>query len=356
MPKIPRPVTDLDASRAGDTVTLRFAPPTHNTDGSRIGRPVTYEIHRADLAPGSELATAFEEHALLLRVIPPDAAAAFLEGGRLNLPFELKTRGSGAATAYFAVRVLNPRGREAGFSNLAAIGLRPAPPAPAELGAEVTEAGIRLRWAPVGAEHFGGKQPGAGPTDDVLVGYRIFRRAGEAGEFAPLAATPPSSALVSEFTDRSVEWGEVYTYRLRTVAWIGAERLEGADSEPVAILAEDTFPPAPPQRLVAVGGPERIDLSWDASQSPDVAGYVVHRLRDAEEDPILRPLEPLLTLTYTDTEVEPGVEYTYTVTAVDRAGNESDHSNTASATAIRFEDDADETKERKNERQALLPV
>lgn len=346
---IPRPVEDLEASRSGDTVTLRFTPPTHYTDGSRIdtGRAVAFEIHGAYLGfgPPNQPANRFEQNAVLLRVLPSDAAIAFTEGGQVSVAVPIKSfTDPNRSQAIYAVRVVDAKGREAGFSNLAKLRTYPAPLVPREFSAAITEEGVRLNWTALRKENIA-----AGYSGDVLIGYRIFRDAviedsDSETKFQLLDTIPGTTEEIGEFIDRSVEWGKRYAYRIRSTTEFFGESVEGFDSDAVKILAEDTFPPAPPARLVAVGGPDRIDLSWDASPSADVTGYRIHRTRDGKEDPVLLPLEPQLSLTYTDTEVAAGAEYRYVVTAVDEAGNESPASNPTAAAAIRF-GDADEENE-----------
>lgn len=83
--------------------------------------------------------------------------------------------------------------------------------------------------------------------------------------------------------------------------------------------------PTIPQNLTAsVFGANRIDLTWDVStDNKEVLGY--HIYRDGEI------IDNTTTNSYSDTTVLPEVIYNYTVTALDEDGNESDHSNIASA-------------------------
>ena len=53
------------------------------------------------------------------------------------------------STAAYAVRLLNRRGESAGFSNIAAVPLLTALPAPAAIHLRVTERAILLEWPPV---------------------------------------------------------------------------------------------------------------------------------------------------------------------------------------------------------------
>ncbi len=349
--KIPRPVADLDASRTGDTVTLRFTAPLHNTDGSRIkdGRAIAFEIHRAYLGFGpdhgaNDTPEQFKQNAELLRILPSEAAAAFTEGGQVSVTVPIASfTDPNRSQAVYAVRVVNPKGREAGFSNLATLRTYPAPPVPREFSAEVIEEGVRLRWTALRKENIA-----AGYDGDVLIGYQIFRDVvveNDEAKFHLLNTIPGTTQEIGEYIDRSVDWGKRYAYRIRSTTEFFGESTEGFDSGAIEILAEDTFLPAPPVRLVAVGGPGRIDLSWDASPAHDVAGYRIFRRRDGMEDPVLLPIDPSPSLAFTDKTTEPGVEYTYSVVAVDASGNLSEPSNTATSKTVTFEDEFENEEE-----------
>jgi fibronectin type 3 domain-containing protein len=66
-----------------------------------------------------------------------------------------------------------------------------------------------------------------------------------------------------------------------------------------------------------------VDLSWSISPENDVAGYRVYR--SEQEGARGELIQPALVSTpaVRDTSVQLGHRYWYTVTAVDRAGNES---------------------------------
>jgi len=68
-----------------------------------------------------------------------------------------------------------------------------------------------------------------------------------------------------------------------------------------------------------------VDLSWSISPETDVAGYRVYRSEsEGARGDTLSELLP--TPAYRDASVQPGRRYWYSVTAVDRSGNESDPS------------------------------
>lgn len=75
----------------------------------------------------------------------------------------------------------------------------------------------------------------------------------------------------------------------------------------------------------------RVDLSWKASSSPGVAGYLVYRSTSATEGFKKITPTPIKDTQFTDTTVEAGKKYYYRVSAVDSKGVES--SPTTSITA-----------------------
>jgi chitodextrinase len=106
---------------------------------------------------------------------------------------------------------------------------------------------------------------------------------------------------------------------------------EAASFQPelvVTVGAGDTTRPSAPANLNATApGPGRIDLSWQAaSDNVGVTGYDVYR-----DGTLIASIGTATS--YSDTSVIGGVTYSYTVRAVDAAGNVSDPSNTATATA-----------------------
>jgi hypothetical protein len=89
----------------------------------------------------------------------------------------------------------------------------------------------------------------------------------------------------------------------------------------------DTTAPAAPTGLTAQASATEVDLSWTGStdSGSGIAGYRVYRNGTL----LARPGN---TTSYADTQVSPGTTYSYWVTAVDNAGNESPASNTVTVT------------------------
>jgi fibronectin type 3 domain-containing protein len=89
-----------------------------------------------------------------------------------------------------------------------------------------------------------------------------------------------------------------------------------------------------PANLLAVAGPRRVDLTWDASTAADLAGYFVYRARQSGTGYERLTPQALRAQNFSDLGLEAGVPLYYVVTAVDREGNESGYSEEAIATPL----------------------
>jgi len=144
---------------------------------------------------------------------------------------------------------------------------------------------------------------------------------------SPLALLGPSTT--NSYSDAQFEFGKTYVYAVRTVVRADGSEIESDNSEPRTITPLDTFPPAPPQDLVAAVLPGAtpsafvVDLSWSSNLETDLAGYRVYRSeQEGARGQLITP-DLLPVPAVRDRSVALGHRYWYTVTAVDRAGNES---------------------------------
>ena len=85
----------------------------------------------------------------------------------------------------------------------------------------------------------------------------------------------------------------------------------------------DTTPPPAPTGLTAAADADQVTLSWDPVDAADLAGYHVRRWADGSSDPERLTTTPVSVTTWADTSAANGNTFTYAVTAVDAAGNES---------------------------------
>jgi fibronectin type 3 domain-containing protein len=99
---------------------------------------------------------------------------------------------------------------------------------------------------------------------------------------------------------------------------------ESARSEYTVVVPKDIFPPLPAANLNAVQDGNAVLLLWQPSPSGDVEEYRVYRSRKPEQKAELLRAAGTIQYSFRDTEVVSGVQYTYTVEAIDRYGNKSD--------------------------------
>jgi hypothetical protein len=334
-PPIPAAVTDLTAQQKGDAAQLTFTVPTKTITGTRLteipacevyrgefkadGSPDTKSFHMVYTFPGSLVSgDIIDKHAQLLVPIAPEEARSQ----------------PGQKVAYL-VRTRVSAKKESANSNIIALAVYPVPEAIGKLEATVTESAIELRWAAV--TRTSGGEPLAS------LSYHVYRaQLDPTAEQAAIDAAAKDLAHAKLKTklsliastdnpnerDTDFEFNQTYVYVVRSVANT-ENALESGDSTPVAISPRDTFPPAAPVGLVAAqlsgdtAGSAVVDLSWSISPENDVAGYRVYRNEadGARGQPLLPDLSP--TPAFRDTTVQTGHKYRYSVTAVDRAGNES---------------------------------
>lgn len=337
-PIVPVAIGDLAARQAGGAVVLTFTLPGKSTEGLLLEAPPELEIFRVFVPAGAAPPT--KAGALKqIYTLPSGVVDTYLRQGRIEFsdpidPADLVKHGG--EQAVYIVRARASKRRASDDSNVAAVRIYPVPAMPADLRATVTEAAIELRWTSP-------TRTTAGTPITALAGFRVFRAEVEPGAEAAAIADPGKARLKAplellgvapsaSYRDAQFEFGHTYFYTVRSVAQVQAESVESADSAPVVVTPRDIFPPAAPRDLVVVvvpaapEAPAHLELSWGINLEMDLAGYNVYR-SEAEGSPASRGerlnKELLLTPTFRDTSVQAGRRYFYRVTAVDRAGNES---------------------------------
>lgn len=140
--------------------------------------------------------------------------------------------------------------------------------------------------------------------------------------FAMTLPTPISKAPLTTlaFTvSGPVKFNAERCFTIRAVDDVAGTTVFGPASPPGCVTPADTFPPAPPQQLVAISGVGVINLIWEPNAEPDLAGYIV--LRGTAPGETLQALtaSPIRETSYRDQTATPGVRYVYAVVAVDNA-------------------------------------
>ena len=203
-------------------------------------------------------------------------------------------------------------GGKSDLSNLAVIVPVDVPMAPASLAATAKPEGVVLTWTKPDKATTGAAKP-------FLLGYNIYR-ATAAEPFNELAAAI-NPAPVKEPTYTDVPPYGTYQYRVTAVSAAGPPRIESEPSAPASATYKDLLPPPAPASVTALVETKSVRLVWDEVQAPDLAGYLIYRTE--QNTRIKLSPGPVTAPHFSDISVDPGISYFYTVTAVDKSGNES---------------------------------
>jgi len=335
--ELPKPPSDLRATRKGDKITLTWTIPARTTDRQSLrylGKTRVCRIVDAALATCG---------APLGEVVPPaDFAEKKAAGGQKAMATYLDILSSrphvdasssfatAFATATYAVEVLNPEGRGAGLSNQVHMPLGETLWPPADFAAGLTEQGVVLSWS-------GEMLPPAYPQA-VHFGYRVYRRLEGSQQSILAGEVAAGGARNLSITDKSFEWEKTYYYRAESFTVISQAgkpdvSVEGDDSPEVKVFTHDVFPPGVPSGLQAVfSGPGQlpfIDLIWAPANDADLGGYNVYRHEEGGAAVKVNS-ELVKAPAFRDAQVVSGRTYFYSVSAVDLRGNESGRSEEAS--------------------------
>ena len=380
---LPRLVSDLQATRTGDTVALHFTVPSLSTDGQPLRLPALQGVLCRQDSPGAPCRP----------VDAAETAQPVTAPGRGGAPPVLWTdtlpaapRTGAPRPIAYRVELRNAAGRSAGFSDAVYTAAGSTPPPVSDLRAEGTRLGVALRWAPAAASGVPAGEvllqrvepgedghPGADSAGDVgqvapakprkqglfgkmeapfgtkepLAGKKLGRGGrnaeGDTADGPVWLQAAPGDASASATMDSTIEPGVLYRYTAirREQVKIGGRSLvlESRPSAPVEFTWRDTYAPGAPAALTglgyatagAAGQPAgyAVDLIWQPVEDPQLAGYVVSRqtLTGAGLDQLsaivrLTP-EPVPTPGFHDATALPGQRYRYRVTAVGTNGRES---------------------------------
>ncbi len=332
-PPVPQAIADLAAKQAGDGVLLTFTMPGKSTLGEKLQQVPSFEVLRGTLrTDGTPDPKSFR----VVDTVPGALVARYSQRGQVQFidpvsPSDPQLR-SGQPFVY-RVRTLLSAKRPSPDSKDVALHLYPVAERISSVDASVTEQGIQLKWqAPT--------RTSAGEPLAAVQEYHVYR-----GELDPttasVAASDPQQAKwkspllqlgatsTTDYRDSGFDYGKTYAYLVRSVIGSPAGALESSDSPLAIVTPKDTFPPAAPQAIVAAIQPGAtpdsvaVELSWSINVEPDLAGYRVYRSEQEGARGALLAPDLLPSPAYRDNSVQSGQRYWYTVTAVDRSGNES---------------------------------
>jgi len=332
-PPVPQAISDLAAKQSGDAVLLTFAMPAKSTLAERLPQTPTFEVLRGHLrADGAPDPKSFR----VVDTVPGALVSRYTQGGLVRFFDPVSPddplRKSGQSFIYRVRTLISPKHPSA-VSKDASVLLYPVPEPIPSLDVSVTEQGVELSWRPP-------QRTSSGEALPAVTEYHVYR--GELNPASPgatLADHPQGlwkSPLMQlgvthtpDYRDSGFDYEKTYAYVVRSVVDSPGGPLESSDSGQAVVTPKDTFPPAAPQDLVVAAQPGPapgtavVELSWSINLEPDLAGYRVYRNNQQGSRGTLLTPDLLRSPSYRDTSVEVGQHYWYTVTAVDRSGNES---------------------------------
>lgn len=162
---------------------------------------------------------------------------------------------------------------------------------------------LKLEWSP--------------PAVPNIAYFRIYRRLSGSQEFLIIADRLRESA----FTDIGLEADKIYEYAVKAVSTAG---IESTNSPVSAAATLDQTPPGSPLNF-QIDDTERggeLKLAWQNPNSPDLRAIRIYRSSNGGRGVIVAEV-PNRATSYLDSNLEVGRQYLYTLTAVDKAGLES---------------------------------
>jgi hypothetical protein len=287
---VPSRVTDLAAIQRGSRVIVQFTVPAKTTEGHPIPQPL-----KLDLRAGA--AEKFEENRWAAQARQFPAPPLTGPTARYEIPASEWT----GKEIIFGVRPVAGNGKQAPWSNFVVVPVVAAPEMPRSVLPTAVPKGVRLTWQ------------ARGPA------FRVFRKIPDQ-EFALLATVEKP-----EWLDTTTEFGQPYVYLVQTVVTLADQKSAESDlSAEAPITPRDTFPPAAPANLHPSVAPNSIELNWERNTESDLAGYRVYR--STSGGPFTKIADVSVIPSYSDRSAEHGLSYRYSVTALDRSGNESPRS------------------------------
>lgn len=320
VPDSPRPaaVKDIKVSTRGMIAFLSWPIPDRNVEGRDLAPADIQQfiVYRAEVRWERKKV----KYKLYAEIDMANPAPAELRKNRVfwsdrNLQY-------GQVYSY-QVRAVSVRGGTSPPSNDVRIRPLMSLAAPLGLAAQSNDSSIQLFWKPVTLQMDGSQYEG-------FIGYNLYRRAEKASfDELPLNKEPLSQ---NSFEDPAVSNGKTYFYMVRAVNSPMPPWKESPDSEEVSATPRDMTPPHKPRGLTVVPGVGMAFLTWNENNERDLAGYNVFRSTGSGKNYQKLTDKPLTRTTFSDGSAKQGAVYSYVVTAVDKAGNESARSETKKAT------------------------
>lgn len=313
----PRSINDLKYAITPQGAELSWTIPTRNVDGSPILALKGFELYKAVLPKDNTCngcPVAFDVPVFLpMETVTQSGQKMF---------YEDRTLESGRRYA-FEIRTVKAFLNRSEPSNRVVFTWHVPPSAPSQLMAVSKPEGLELTWIPPATW-----ADGSGLNAPVF--YRVYAKKDVNEEWKLLK----DRLLVLAFLYTKAPSGQAMFYRVTAVSEHDGTLIESQPSSEISAEFISPVPPPVPTGLVAVSksvasGKNIVELLWQEMSNTDLAGYFVYR-KDLASGKIQRlNHEPVSVSSFNDeASLAPG-SYEYHVTAVSRAGRESQPSSSA---------------------------
>jgi hypothetical protein len=295
--RIPSQVTDLAVVEQGPNLDIIFTIPPLTTEGLPLKEIGDIELRAGPGPTNGWNVDEWAKSSTRIDVMPPDKPGVVQAAIPVN-----KFIGSEVVVA---VRVMNPKGKDAGWSAPKIFAVKPPLAGPTNFHVAADPKGVALTWN------------ASAPSQ-----FKIFRKTEQQPRPILLAtATEPN------YVDISAEYGKAYQYSIQAVR----DNIESDIVGPENITPIDIFPPAVPSGLMASVGIGSVELSWNRNTESDFKEYRV--LRSDQGGAFTEIARGLDAPIYSDKKVQSGQAYRYEVSAVDQDGHASEPSAQVEITA-----------------------
>jgi hypothetical protein len=291
--RIPMKAADLAVLEQGNNLDITFTIPSMTVEGLPLK-----EIGEVELRVGPNPSKEFNLAEWAKSAVRVDVPTPEKPGPVLAMIPVTRFVGS---EVIVAVRVTNPKGRDAGWSDTKIFDVKPPLADPTNFKVAADPQGVALSWSAQTPSQF-----------------RIFRQTIEPGK--PEQQPKPTllaTATEPNYIDISAEFGKTYRYSIQAVR----DMIESNMVGPETVTPQDIFPPAVPSGLTASIGIGSVELAWNRNTESNFKEYRV--LRSEENGPFVEIAHGLDAPVYSDHAIQSGKHYRYEVSAVSDTGHAS---------------------------------
>lgn len=290
---VPAAISDLRGEVRDDVLLLSFSIPGKNMDGTQIRDLTGFRILRScgGCAAGFE---AWKD------IYLTDRQGYTIRNGRL-FTYDNDLR-QGFSYGYRVFPETSKGLLGDGSNTFSVMWLEPPAP-PGEVSIREEDSRLVLSWE---------------PASDTS--YNVYRWDGDIYPVSPLNVSPLSA---SRFVDMNLRNDKEYRFEVRALRVEGGVAYEGA-GKAVKGTPRDRTPPQPPTALKLDRKGEGVILTWASNGEPDLRGYNVYRVEAGR--PTRKNTDQVLEPRFFDEKPGSDPYVSYYITAVDKAGNESEPS------------------------------